>query len=107
MDKTPIKREKILFLLIFILVVFATILGIPIDLIDPDAALYTTISKTTSETNDFINLYSLGHDWPDKPHLSFWITAISFKIFGVSNWLYKLPAIIIFFFGIWMTFKFK
>lgn len=106
MEKTLTKREKILFLLIFILFVFVTFLGLPIDLIDPDAALYATISKTIFETNDFINLYSLGHDWLDKPHLPFWITAISFKIFGVSNWSYKLPAILIFFFGIWMTFKF-
>lgn len=106
MEKTPTQQEKLLFFLIFILVALITFLGLPIDLIDPDAALYATISKTILETNDFINLYSLGHDWLDKPHLPFWITAISFKIFGVSNWSYKLPAILIFFFGIWMTFKF-
>ena len=77
-----------------------------IDLIDPDAAFYGTISKTIVENSDAINLYSLGHDWLDKPHFPLWVTAISFKIFGVSNWAYKLPAILTFFFGIWMTFKF-
>ncbi|MBG7613358.1 glycosyltransferase family 39 protein [Polaribacter sp. BAL334] len=106
MKKVLLQQERNLFFLIFILYIFITFIGLPIDLIDPDAALYATISKTIVENSDAINLYSLGHDWLDKPHFPFWVTALSFKIFGVSNWAYKLPAILTFFFGIWMTFKF-
>jgi len=106
MEKNQNQQEKALFFLILILYVFITIIGLPVDLIEPDATLYATISRTMIENSDIINLYSLGHDWLDKPHLPFWITALSFKIFGVSNWAYKLPAILTFFFGIWMTFKF-
>ena len=36
-----------------------------------------------------------GNDWLDKPHLPFWLTAISFEIFGFSTWAYKLPAVIL------------
>ncbi|WP_237590053.1 ArnT family glycosyltransferase [Polaribacter sargassicola] len=88
------------------LIIIVTILGLPLDLINPDAALYATISKTIFENNDFINLYSLGYDWLDKPHLPFWLTAISYKIFGVSNFAYKIPGVLVFFLGIWMTYKF-
>ena len=56
--------------------------------------------------NDFINLYSLGYDWLDKPHLPFWLTALSFKVFGVSNFSYKLPGILTFFLGVLYTYKF-
>jgi len=94
------------YFLIFLLILIVTILGLPLDLINPDAALYATISKTIFEQNDFINLYSLGYDWLDKPHLPFWLTAISYKIFGVSNFAYKLPGVVVFFFGIWITYKF-
>ncbi|OBY61502.1 hypothetical protein LPB301_15660 [Polaribacter reichenbachii] len=59
-----------------------------------------------AENNDFINLYSLGNDWLDKPHLPFWLTAVSYKIFGVTNFAYKLPGVLIFFFGIYTTYKF-
>lgn len=102
----PLSKENNLFILIFILIFIVTLVGLPLDLIDPDAALYATISKTIVNNNDFVNLYSLGHDWLDKPHLPFWITAISFKIFGFSNIAYKLPAVLIFFFGVYTTYKF-
>lgn len=101
-----LSKENSIILLIFIIISIVTFIGLPLDLIDPDAALYATISKTIASNNDFINLYSLGHDWLDKPHLPFWITAISFKIFGVSNFAYKLPAVLIFFFGVYTTYKF-
>ena len=101
-----LSKENSIFLLIFVIISIVTFIGLPLDLIDPDAALYATISKTIANNNDFINLYSLGHDWLDKPHLPFWITAISFKIFGVSNFAYKLPAVLVFFFGVYTTYKF-
>ncbi|WP_405604786.1 ArnT family glycosyltransferase [Polaribacter sp. Asnod1-A03] len=99
-------RENKSYFLVFLLILIVTILGLSLDLINPDAALYGTISKTIYENNDFINLYSLGYDWLDKPHLPFWLTAISFKIFGVSNFAYKIPGVLVFFLGIWMTYKF-
>lgn len=93
-------------IIIFILIGLVTILGIRLDLMIPDATLYANISKTIYLNNDFINLYSLGDDWLDKPHLPFWLTAISFKIFGVNNFAYKIPGVLMFFFGCWITYKF-
>ncbi|MCG1037609.1 glycosyltransferase family 39 protein [Polaribacter sp. DS7-9] len=106
MLKKLLYHENKYYFLIFLLIIIVTILGLPLDLINPDAALYATISKTIFENNDFINLYSLGYDWLDKPHLPFWLTAISYKIFGVSNFAYKIPGVLVFFLGIWMTYKF-
>ncbi|MFY7672374.1 ArnT family glycosyltransferase [Tenacibaculum sp. MEBiC06402] len=94
------------FLVLSLLIICVTILGFPLDMMPPDAALYGSIAKEMHLNNDFINLYSLGEDWLDKPHLPFWLTAISFKIFGVSNFAYKLPGVLIFFLGVWATYKF-
>ncbi len=93
-------------LIISLLIIGVTILGFPLDMMPPDAALYGSIAKAMHLNNDFVNLFSLGKDWLDKPHLPFWLTAISFKIFGVSNFAYKLPGVLIFFFGVWVTYKF-
>ncbi len=93
-------------LLVVVLSLVIAILGLPLDLILPDATLYGMISKEMYLTNDFINLYSLGYDWLDKPHLPFWLTALSFKVFGVSNFSYKLPGILTFFLGVLYTYKF-
>lgn len=92
--------------LIFGLIGLVTIIGLPLDLMAPDAALYGSISKEMYLNNDFINLFVNGKDWLDKPHLPFWLTAISFKIFGVTNFAYKLPGVLIFCFGCWVTYKF-
>lgn len=70
-----------------------------------DAMLYANISKRIAETGDWINLYVDGLDWLDKPHLPFWITALSFKMFGVSAFAYKLPAFL--FWGISMYYTFR
>jgi 4-amino-4-deoxy-L-arabinose transferase-like glycosyltransferase len=78
---------------------FNTIMG-------PDAALYASISKTMVLKNDFVDLFYGGQDWLDKPHFPFWITALSFKIFGINTWAYKLPGILFSILGGWYTYLF-
>lgn len=99
-------RNLSLLSLLLLLILLITIIGLSLDVMAPDAALYGSISKTMTANNDFINLYALGNDWLDKPHLPFWLTAVSFKVFGVSNIAYKLPGVLLFFFGVWMTYRF-
>ncbi len=93
-------------LTIILLIICVTLLGFPLDMMPPDAALYGSIAKEMHLNNDFVNLYSLGKDWLDKPHLPFWLTALSFKIFGTSNFAYKLPGVLVFLLGVWSTYKF-
>ncbi len=59
-----------------------------------DAYFYAVISKTMVSSHDWINLYYASQDWLDKPHLPFWLTALSFKIFGISAFAYVLPGFI-------------
>lgn len=101
-----IPSTKNILFLTFGLIAVITLIGLPLDIMAPDAALYASISKEIHLNNDFVNLYVKGKDWLDKPHLPFWLTAISFKIFGVTNFAYKLPGVLIFFFGCWVTYKF-
>ncbi|NIJ53877.1 ArnT family glycosyltransferase [Dyadobacter arcticus] len=68
--------------------------GLWLDIIEPDGALYATIAKHIVLHNDWINLFGDGHDWLDKPHFPFWMAAISYKIFGITGFAYKLPAFI-------------
>lgn len=68
--------------------------GLWLDIIEPDGALYATIARHIVEHNDWINLFGDGHDWLDKPHFPFWMAAISYKIFGITSFAYKLPAFI-------------
>lgn len=57
-----------------------------------DSAFYSTIAKNIVLSHDWVNLTFVGHDWLDKPHLPFWLTAISYKIFGITTFAYILPG---------------
>ena len=78
--------------------------GIAVPFFSNDPALYAAISKTMVQQNDFINLYVYGIDWLDKPHFPFWMAAISFKIFGVAEWSYRLPALLFILLGTFYTY---
>jgi len=68
--------------------------GLLIPILEPDGALYATIAKTIARSGDFMNLRVEGKDWLDKPHFPFWITAISFRCFGINAFAYKFPALL-------------
>ncbi|WP_288426733.1 glycosyltransferase family 39 protein [uncultured Spirosoma sp.] len=80
--------------------------GLLVPIIEPDDALYATLPKTMVETGDWVRLYVFGRDWLDKPHFQFWMTAISYSLFGVSSFAYKLPALLFFFGGVYYTYLF-
>jgi len=61
-------------------------------IMEPDSALYASIAKNMVLRDDWINIYVRGADWLDKPHLTFWLAAASFKIFGINAFAYKLPS---------------
>lgn len=68
--------------------------GLFVPILGLDGPLYACIAKTMVQRHDYVNLFSQGKDWLDKPHFPFWITALSFNIFGFTTWAYKLPAIL-------------
>jgi len=80
--------------------------GLFVTIMGPDAALYATIAKTMVLRHDYINMFVNGHDWLDKPHFPFWLTALSFNLFGFTTWAYKLPGILFLLMGALYTYHF-
>lgn len=80
--------------------------GLFVTVMEPDAALYASISKTMVQSGDFINLFVEGKDWLDKPHFPFWMIALSYKVWGINNFAYKLPALLFWGMGLWYTYRF-
>jgi 4-amino-4-deoxy-L-arabinose transferase-like glycosyltransferase len=74
------------------LIVYTGTLFFP--LLDKDAAHHANIALYMYQTGDYTSLVDRGKDYLDKPHLLFWTTLISFKIFGVTTAAHRLPAIL-------------
>lgn len=80
-------------------------MGLFTTILEPDGALYASIAKTMAQSGDFINLTESGKDWLDKPHFPFWITAISFKFFGINTFAYKIPAFLFWLMGLYYSYQ--
>lgn len=93
---------KYKYLLLLIVIVNSTALFSGI--MEPDGALYAYVAKQMVQNSDFVNLHN-NADWLDKPHLPFWIIAISFKIFGINSFAYKLPAFLFWLAGLAYLYK--
>ena len=80
-------------LISLVLFAFVALTALPIFIMEPDAALYAEISRELLDQPWYKLTYD-GSEFLDKPHLPFWLSALSMKLLGVSNLSYKLPALI-------------
>ncbi len=70
----------------------AYIRGLFIPLLNNDSAHHANIALTMYETGDFVSLIDRGVDYLDKPHLLFWLSALSYKVFGVNAFAFRFPS---------------
>lgn len=105
MDLNKVSERKLYFILIgsVIIISFFGLFG---PLMEPDAALYASIAKNMVLRDNWANLYVRGADWLDKPHLVFWLAAMSFKLFGIHDFAYRLPSFLVGLWGAWYLYRF-
>ena len=70
-----------------------------------DSITYAALSQHIALNNDWANLILDGQDWLDKPHMPFWITALFFKLGGVSAFTYILPGFLFHLIGGYYTWR--
>ncbi len=98
--------NKILYILLFVLALAINFAGINLHFFTDDQGLYASIAKNLIYKKDFLQLFSYNVDWLDKPHFPFWAILVSFKLFGVSTWAYRLPALFCFTISLVYTYLF-
>ena len=99
--------NKNTFWLLLIAILGVHLVGVlSIPLMDIDAAQYASISREMLERNSFLYIFDLGKDYLDKPPMIFWLSALSMKFFGISDWAYRVPSFIFLMLALYATFKF-
>ena len=68
--------------------------GMFVDILEIDATQYAVMARDMLRSGDWLHLTDRGQDYLDKPPLVFWASALSYKLFGVSTFSYKLPSVL-------------
>ena len=80
------------FLMFLVLLVYLA--GMGVTLFENDSAQFATMAMRMFQENDFWSLFKGPDAYLDKPHMHYWLAAISFKIFGLHDWAYRIPALL-------------
>ncbi|GAA4457445.1 glycosyltransferase family 39 protein [Rurimicrobium arvi] len=76
-----------------------------VDIMDIDASQYAEMSREMANSGSYLHLYDRGGDYLDKPPFLFWAGATSIRLFGVNNFAYKLPSILLGLLAIYATYR--
>lgn len=63
-------------------------------LFENDSAQFAVMAMRMVQENDFFTLIKGTEEYLDKPHMHYWLAALSFKIFGIHDWAYRIPGIL-------------
>lgn len=102
---TLIKNSRIRYYVAFAGILLIYFLNLFIDIMDVDAAQYASISREMLENGSWLQVFHRGADYLDKPPLLFWLSALSMKIFGIHNFAYKLPSVLILLLGMYSFYR--
>jgi 4-amino-4-deoxy-L-arabinose transferase-like glycosyltransferase len=100
-------NNKPYYILLFVLALVVNFAGINVKFFTDDPGLYASISKNLLYRKEFFELFTYNQDWLDKPHFPFWLVMLSFKLFGITVWAYRLPALIFFLLSLLYTYLFS
>src|SRR5437868_8488600 len=83
-------RYELVVLLIAAAVFLATCFGLP-SLMDDVDAVQAQIARNMLDSGDWVTARLNGVAYLEKAPLKYWMIAIFFKLFGVHDWVARLP----------------
>ncbi len=103
---TESKSFSIFFWATLVALGFIYCIGMQLSLMDVDASQYALMSKEMFYSGNYLQVLERGKDYLDKPPLIFWTACLSFKVFGVHDWAYRLPSVLCLILGIYSLYRF-
>jgi 4-amino-4-deoxy-L-arabinose transferase-like glycosyltransferase len=103
-DSRLFRRFELIVLLIASVIFIGCVISPPSLMDDVDAS-QASISRTMLETGDWVTPHLDGVKYMEKPPLKYWIIAVFFKLFGVHDYIARLPIAITTVLLCWLTFR--
>jgi len=105
-----LNREKTntnIYIFYIVLCIIIYILGsLFIPLMEIDSVQYANISREMLQNKSFLQIFDQGKDYLDKPPLLFWLSSLSMYLFGLNDFAFRLPSILMAILAIYSTYKF-
>ena len=101
MENQPNRRDRVLLLALALAVAFP-FLG-SFGLLEPDEGRFAQIGREMAASGDFLVPRLNGIEQFYKPPLVYWILAIGYRSFGVTEWVARLPSALAFAGVLWLT----
>jgi 4-amino-4-deoxy-L-arabinose transferase-like glycosyltransferase len=97
-------RYEVVIVLIAAIIFIGSIISPP-SLMDDVDSVQASIAHTMLKTGDWITPHLDGIKYFEKPPLKYWLIAIFFRLFGVHDYVARLPEAIIDVLLCWLTFR--
>ena len=105
-----LNREKSytnIYIFYIVLCIIIYILGsMFIPLMEVDSVQYANISREMLQNKSFLQIFDQGNDYLDKPPMLFWLSALSMYLFGMNDFAFRIPSILMAILAIYSTYKF-
>ncbi|MEP6569886.1 MAG: glycosyltransferase family 39 protein [Acidobacteriota bacterium] len=92
MHPSMLAKRGTVFLLVVIVAFYFFGLG-HLPLVGPDEPRYAEVAREMFVRHDLVTPTLGGYTWFEKPALLYWMMILSFKLFGVTEWAARLPAV--------------
>jgi len=79
---------------LMLLIILVYLAGMFVTLFENASAQFAVMAMRMVQENDFLSLFKGPEAYLDKPHMHYWLAALSFKLFGIHDWAYRLPGIL-------------
>ncbi|MBS7565818.1 glycosyltransferase family 39 protein [Mucilaginibacter sp. Bleaf8] len=104
MTQNPINTQTWFWLFFSLLVAY--VFGLFVPLMNEDASHHANLALHMVQNHDYVSLVDdRGKNYLDKPHLHFWLSALSFNIFGINTIAYKIPSFLLTILGLFSTYR--
>ncbi len=94
-----------IYIILYALLLITYIGGLFLQIMEVDAAQYAAMSMEMLKTKSFLKLYDGGLPYLDKPPLLMWLSSLSFYLFGISEFTYRLPSFLATILAIYSTYR--
>jgi len=71
-----------------------------------DSVQYANISREMLQKRNYLQIFDQGKDYLDKPPMLFWLSSLSMYLFGINDFAFRLPSILMAIVAIYSTYKF-